>query len=248
MINLRCLPLTLLLVFVMLSIATAEETATAEEAATEKLPPALKAYLGRRVAQTMHYAGAPWLVRESRQREEDCATLLKELQLKPGMTACDMGCGNGFYTLKMAELVGEKGSVLAVDIQQEMLRLLEDRAKKAKLANIKSVLGTLIDPNLPPGKVDLILCVDVYHEFSHPVHMLAEMRESLSPTGVIALAEFRLEDPKVPIKLLHKMSKKQILKEYKANGLKLVRQFDDLPWQHLMFFARDDDWKPADKE
>ena len=218
--------------------------AAAQEKDDSKLPPALKAYMGRRVAQTMHYAGAPWLVRESRQREEDCATLLKELRLKPGAIVCDMGCGNGFYTLKLGEAVGPKGQVLAVDIQSEMLRLLEDRAKKAKLTNIKPVLGTLIDPQLPKGKVDLILCVDVYHEFSHPVHMLTAMRESLAPGGVIALAEFRLEDPKVPIKLLHKMSKKQILKEYNANGLKLVREFDELPWQHLMFFERDEDWKP----
>ncbi|MCG8586650.1 MAG: methyltransferase domain-containing protein [Pirellulales bacterium] len=210
----------------------------------EKLPPALKAYMGRRIAQTMHYAGAPWLVRESRQREEDCATLLKELRLKPGMTVCDMGCGNGFYALKMADEIGPKGTVLAVDIQREMLRLLEDRAKRAKIENVKPIVGTLIDPHLPKGKVDLILCVDVYHEFSHPVHMLAKMRESLAPGGQIALAEFRLEDPKVPIKLLHKMSKKQILKEFNANGLKLVREFDDLPWQHLMFFERDDKWKP----
>jgi hypothetical protein len=60
----------------------------------------------------------------------------------------------------------------------------------------------------------------------------------LRPGGRLALAEFRLEDPKVPIKLLHKMSKKQILKEFPPNGFKLVEQFDKLPWQHLMFFER----------
>ena len=217
-----------------------EKPAAAQEKQEEKLPPALTEYKGREIAQTMHYLGAPWLVRESREREEECTTLLKALHVKPGMTVCDMGCGNGFYTLKLAEMVGEKGKVLAVDIQQEMLRLLEDRAKEAKVANIKLLLGSVIDPRLPDGEVDLILCVDVYHEFSHPEHMLAAMRTSLSPKGRLALVEFRLEDPKVPIKTLHKMSKEQILKEFPPNGYKLVEQFDMLPWQHVMFFEKGD--------
>jgi ubiquinone/menaquinone biosynthesis C-methylase UbiE len=151
-----------------------------------------------------------------------------------------MGCGNGFYTLQLAKLVGPKGQVLAVDIQQEMLHLLSQRAKEAKVHNIKPVLGGVADPHLPPAGVDLILLVDVYHEFSFPEQMLQAMRKSLKPGGRIALAEFRLEDPKVPIKLVHKMSKEQILKEFEPNGFHLESQFDDLPWQHLMFFDRDD--------
>jgi SAM-dependent methyltransferase len=202
----------------------------------EKIPPPLTKYKGREIAQTMHYAGAPWLVRDSRQREEDCAKLLEALKLKPGETVCDMGCGNGFYTLLMAGRVGPTGRVYAVDVQGEMLHLLAERAKEAGLKNIKPVLGTLIDPKLPDATLDLILLVDVYHEFSHPEEMLAAMRKALKPHGRIALAEFRLEDPEVPIKLLHKMSKEQILKEFPPNGFKLVEQFDQLPWQHLMFF------------
>ena len=82
--------------------------------------------------------------------------------------------------------------------------------------------------------------VDVYHEFSHPESMLWEIRNSLTPKGVVALLEYREEDPDVPIKPLHKISKKQIMKEYEKNGFKLVREYNKLPWQHLMFFARDD--------
>ena len=200
------------------------------------IPPALTEYKGRTIAQTMHYLGADWLTRESRQREEDCETMLKALGVKPGQTVCDMGCGNGFYTLKLADLVGPRGIVYAVDIQQEMLRLLESRAEKTDLKNIKPLLGSLIDPRLPEGTVDLILCVDVYHEFSHPEHMLAAMRKALKKDGRLVLVEFRKEDPKVPIKELHKMSKAQILKELEPNGFKLVEEFDKLPWQHMMFF------------
>lgn len=195
-------------------------------------------YKGREIAQTMHYNGAPWLIRESRQREEDCQKMLENLGVKPGMTICDMGCGNGFYSLKLAEMVGKDGKILAVDIQPEMLRLLKARAEEKGIENIELVLGDIDNPKLPEGKVDLILCVDVYHEFSHPVEMLAAMRKSLKPDGKIALLEFRMEDPNVPIKLLHKMSKKQMLLEYEANGFQLARQFDGLPWQHMMFFEK----------
>ncbi len=210
--------------------------------------PALKHYMGREIAQTMHYLGAPWLTREERDREEDCRTMLEQLKVQPGQVICDMGCGNGFYTLQLAKLTGETGQVLAVDIQSEMLTLLRQAAQKAKLPQIKPVHGTVIDPKLPDGSVDLILCVDVYHEFSHPEHMLRAMRKALKPTGRVALVEFRLEDESVPIKLLHKMSKAQIMKEFPANGFKLSSQFDGLPWQHLMFFARDDDWQPPAKK
>ncbi len=208
-------------------------------------PPPRTHYMGREIARTMHYSGAPWLMRESRQREEDCKRLLEELDVQPGQVICDMGCGNGFYTLKLAQLTGQRGKVHAVDIQQEMLDKLKGRAHQAEVENIVPVLGGVADPGLPENVFDLVLMVDVYHEFSHPEEMLRAIRASLKPGGRVALAEFRQEDPEVPIKPLHKMSKKQIRKEFRANGLKLVDQFDELPWQHLMFFSRDDQPPPA---
>ena len=203
------------------------------------IPPGLETYMGRRIAQTMHFTGAPWLVRNTREREERCSLMLANLGIKPGMTVCDMGCGNGFHTLKMAKMAGPKGSVLAVDVQPEMLKLLRDRSEKEGLENVTPILGSFHHPRLPANSIDLILLVDVYHEFSHPESMLKGMRESLRPEGVIVLVEFRSEDPKVPIKPLHKMSKVQILKELPANGFKLVKDYDKLPWQHMMFFGKE---------
>jgi ubiquinone/menaquinone biosynthesis C-methylase UbiE len=127
-----------------------------------------------------------------------------------------------------------------VDIQPEMLRLLEKRVEKADLENVVPMLGSVVDPQLPKNAMDLVLLVDVYHEFSNPEEMLAAVRQSLKPNGRVALVEFRSEDAKVPIKPLHKMSKEQIMKEFPANGFKLVDEFDGLPWQHLMFFGRDE--------
>jgi ubiquinone/menaquinone biosynthesis C-methylase UbiE len=203
---------------------------------TAEIPPAQPFYMGREIAQTMHYSGAPWLVRESRQREEDCRQLIEALAIQAGQVVCDMGCGNGFYTLELAQLVGPTGTVYAVDIQPPMLKMLSGRAAVAGLVNIKPVLGTVIDPRLPAGGVDMVLCVDVYHEFSHPVEMLAKIRECLADDGQLVLAEFRGEDPAVPIKPLHKMTKAQVRRELEANGFELAREYDRLPWQHLMFF------------
>jgi ubiquinone/menaquinone biosynthesis C-methylase UbiE len=228
---------------VILCILSSRQVAAKDGA----IPPPLAEYKGRQIAQTMHYSGAAWLTRESRQREEDCKMLLAALKLEPGDTVCDLGCGNGFYSLKVARMVGERGRVLAIDIQREMLELLKDRAAAEKIANIEPILGTTVDPKLPAGSVDLLLLVDVYHEFDHPEEMLAAIRQSLKPTGRVALAEFRAEDPKVPIRPLHKMTKAQIMKEFPANGFQLVEEFDKLPWQHLMFFRRNDSAKKEGK-
>lgn len=223
------------------SAAPPEPTVAPRRAPGRLPPPPLREYKGRRIAQTMHYSGAEWLTRDNREQQERCSLMLANLGVRRGMTICDMGCGNGFYTLQLAKMTGEQGHVYAVDIQPPMLELLNQRADQQQVRNITPVLGTVTDPRLPRGKIDLILLVDVYHEFSHPEEMLAAMRQALAPGGVCVLVEFRAEDPAVPIKPEHKMSKAQILKEWPPNGFKLVREFDGLPWQHMLFFARDDD-------
>lgn len=226
-------------------VATSPATAQTATASDEEIiPPARRSYLGRRIAETMGYGGAAWLIRENREDEERSSEVMRQLELKPGMVVCDMGCGNGYYALMMAESVGAEGRVLAVDIQPEMLHLLELRTKELGIENVEPIQGSLINPNLPADTVDMLLMVDVYHEFSHPEQMLAGIRQGLKAGGLVALLEYREEDPKVPIKPLHKMSKRQILREYKANGFRLAKQYDGLPWQHLMFFERDPDWKP----
>lgn len=221
---------------------TAEKSLAAPE---EKLPPPQQRYKGRKIAPVMGYQGAPWLMRSERVQEENPQKLLDALGIKPGQTVCDLGCGSGYYTLELARRVGPQGKVLAVDIQPEMLSLLDQGAKQSGLKNIELILNTPIDPKLPDEAVDLILLVDVYHEFSYPEQMLQAMRKSLKPDGRIVLVEFRGEDPTVPIKPLHKMTKQQIRKELEPNGYKLVEEFDELPWQHVMFFGKASDEETA---
>ncbi|MDE0838872.1 MAG: class I SAM-dependent methyltransferase, partial [Kiritimatiellae bacterium] len=185
-----------------------------------------------------HWKAADWLTRTEREREEATSVMLKELRLKPGMVVADVGCGNGYHALPMAQSVAPGGKVIGSDIQPEMLDFLKTRAAAENITNIETVSGTLTSPELPSGKVDRILLVDAYHEFSHPPQMLAAMRDALAPGGQIVLVEFRTEDPEIPIKIDHKMSKKQVVKELNANGFKLARSFDELPWQHMLFFER----------
>jgi ubiquinone/menaquinone biosynthesis C-methylase UbiE len=197
-------------------------------------------FMGRTLAQTMSYHGAPWLTRASRQREERPDLLHAFLQLKPGDTACDIGAGNGFHTLPMAEMVSPGGLALGVDIQPEMLALLKERAAAAGVTNVRGVRNTQASVGLPEGTCDVALMVDVYHELAEPAAMLSSLREALQADGELFIVEYRDEDPGVPIKALHKMSKVQVHKELTANGFKLVRQRDDLPWQHVMAYQRSD--------
>ncbi|MEQ1829093.1 MAG: class I SAM-dependent methyltransferase [Pirellula sp.] len=220
-----------------------QEPPTALERRENAEPRALSRYMGRRVAPAMGYMHMNWLNRPERIQEENPQEMLEQLDLKPGMVVCDLGCGDGYHALQMAPRIGPTGKVIAVDIQPQMLQELSRKMIDKKIENIDTILGDLWNPKLEKNSVDLVLMVDVYHEFSHPVHMLSAIRAALKPDGLIALVEFRLEDPTVLIRTEHKMSKVQILKEYKANGFKVAKEYDKLPWQHLMFMQRDDKWR-----
>jgi ubiquinone/menaquinone biosynthesis C-methylase UbiE len=223
----------------------AEETEQTPKKIAKQVPKGLDIYMGRRIARTMHYAGAEWLIRDEREREERCSLMLANLGVRPGITVCDMGCGNGFHSLPIAKMVGKDGLVVGVDVQPEMLGFLRDRTEEQGIENVVPILGSYHNPRLPPDSIDLVLMVDVYHEFSHPEHMLAAIRKSLKPGGLVVLVEYREEDKKVPIKPLHKMSKLQVNKELVANGFKLAKEFDGLPWQHMMFFGIDQEQDAA---
>lgn len=197
-----------------------------------------KFYMGREIAQVMSYHGAGWLERPEREREERTTKLMPALKVKPGDVVADVGAGSGYHTVRLAKLVGPKGKVYAVDIQPQMLMILGKRARAMGLRNVQLVQGTVKEPKLPPGSVDLILLVDVYHEFAYPYEMTEALVKSLKPGGRLAFVEFRLEDDNVPIKLLHKMTERQVLKEMAPFPLRHAGTFGKLPWQHVIFFEK----------
>ena len=198
-----------------------------------------KFYKGREIAHVMGFQAAGWLDRSEREKEEEPAKLLKALDLKPGLTVADVGAGTGFHAFRIAPLVGPAGKVLAVDVQPEMVALIEARAKKEKVENVVAVKCTEADPKLPAGEVDLILLVDVYHELEFPHEVATKMVAALKPGGRIAFVEFRREDAAVPIKLVHKMSERQVILEMaEFPELEHTKTIAGLPWQHIVVFTK----------
>jgi len=196
-----------------------------------------KFYLGRDIAQVMGHLGAGWLERSEREEEERTDLLIEALELESDDVVADIGAGSGYFTFRMSSLVPQ-GKVLAVDIQPEMLRMIEEKEQKQQVQNIETILSTVENPMLPKDSVDWVLLVDAYHEFSHPYEMMSQVAKSLSPTGKVALVEYREEDPSVPIKPRHKMTEAQAVKEMEAVGLELVENKKVLPQQHLIIFQK----------
>ena len=203
-------------------------------------------YMGRPIADVMSWDGVDWLFRAPRVEEEQPEAMLAALKIPPGATVADVGAGAGYHSIRMARKVGPKGRVLATDVQPEMLRMLQQNARTAGVANIKSIRATQSDTKLPAGEVDLILMVDVYHECSNPEITLQGLLKALKPKGRLVLVEFRGEDENVPIKPEHKMTLDQVRRELEPQGFTFKESLEFLPWQHVIIFEKPA--KPATSE
>ena len=197
-----------------------------------------KFYMGREIAFVMGHQAADWLERPEREEEEKTDLLVRSLGIRPGQVVADIGAGTGYFSRRLAKLVGDEGQILAVDIQPEMLDLLTNTMAELKIRNVTPILGTIDNPNLPTNAVDLVLMVDVYHEFSHPFEMMQNICKSLKAGGRVAFVEFRGEDPNVPIKPLHKMTEAQVRKEMSVQPLEWIETIEVLPRQHIISFRK----------
>ena len=224
----------------MLAVALAGPPAGRYETRADHDPDGIGVfYQGREIARVMGFQAAGWLDRPEREKEEEPAKLLAALDLKPGMVVADVGAGSGFHAFRMAKLVGPAGKVLAADVQPEMLALIAARAKREKVANVVPVRAAEADPKLPAGGVDLILLVDVYHELRQPYEVTEKLVAALKPGGRLVLVEFREEDAGVPIKAVHKMSERQVIRELGAfPAVRHTRTVGTLPWQHILVFTK----------
>jgi len=211
---------------------------TAPAPAAAPATPGVHPISGRRYAATMSYQGADWLDREERDIEEEPNRALDALSLKRGEVVADVGAGSGYMSVRMAKRVGNEGRVYAEDIQPEMIALLDKRLQREKITNVVPILGLINDPKLPAETIDLIILVDVYHEFSEPQLMLRGMRAALKPNGRLVLLEYRKEDPSVPIRPEHKMSVAEAKMEVEAEGFTLTKADERLPRQHILIFTK----------
>src|SRR5712692_7746751 len=197
-----------------------------------------KFYLGREIAQVMGPGGIAWLDRPERGDEERPAAVIDALGLRGGEVVADLGAGAGYFTFRIAPKVGKTGRVLAVDIQDEMLETIRRRATALKVTNVKEVKDSETDPKLPVNGVDIVLMVDVYHELAYPYEVMTKVCKALKPGGRVVFVEYRKEDPRVPIKEVHKMSVEQLEKEMRVARRVHIRTLETLPWQHIVIFER----------
>jgi SAM-dependent methyltransferase len=207
----------------------------------QSVQPGVHPISGRKYAGVMGPGGADWLVRAERQTEEEPDAALDAIGIAKGSTVADIGAGAGYMTWRMAQRVGPKGKVYANDIQPQMIEILRQNMQQRKLTNYEAVLGIADDPKLPAAALDLVLLVDVYHEFSEPQKMLRHIRESLKPDGRLVLLEYRGEDPSVPIRPEHKMTVAQVKTELEPEGFGLDKVLESLPRQHILIFKKSGD-------
>jgi ubiquinone/menaquinone biosynthesis C-methylase UbiE len=185
----------------------------------------------------MGFGGASWLDRPSREPEERPDLLVQELRLEPGMTVADIGAGSGYLSRRMLPLVAP-GKVMAVDVQPQMVALLEHLSKQPGMGNLEPVQGSVDDVNLAAESLDLAVMVDVYHELEFPLEVMRSVVRALKPGGRMVFVEYRAEDPKVPIKELHKMSAAQVRLEMRPLPLVWERTSERLPLQHIIVFRK----------
>ncbi len=118
---------------------------------------------------------------KDRDRKLQIGRVMDLLGIVPGKTVADLGAGSGWFTVRAATRVGDKGSVFAEDINPAAVRAVHERAQKERLSNINVVQGTPDDPMLPPGSVDAALMLKVYHEVAHPEVLLGHLKTAMKP-------------------------------------------------------------------
>jgi ubiquinone/menaquinone biosynthesis C-methylase UbiE len=153
--------------------------------------------------------------------------LVKEMGVRTGMTVADVGTGIGYMLPFLSRAVGAEGKVIAEDIFDDFLEGARQRVQTAKLSNVTFVKGSVTDPNLPEGQLDLILVLDVYHHFDYPEKMLAAISKALKPEGKLVIVEYYKRPEAMPNNraMTHiRLDMPDVIKEVEANQFHLLSE------------------------
>ncbi|HEY2987528.1 MAG TPA: methyltransferase domain-containing protein [Candidatus Binatia bacterium] len=161
--------------------------------------------------------------------------VIRALALRPGDHVADLGSGGGYFTFRLAQAVGPKGKVYAVDVDEGLNEALAKRAQQEGSANVEVILAKTDDPLLPKSGVDLIFTSNTYHHLKDRVKYFANAKKYLKPNGRVAIVEFNGEG--WTESLGHHTAKEVIMREMKAAGYNLQRDVDFLPRQHFLIFS-----------
>lgn len=185
------------------------------------------------VAQTLIAPG-----RDARQKPEE---LVRAMALQPGMVVADIGTGPGYMLPFLSRAVGEKGRVVAEDIQDDFLAKARTKAESDKLSNVTFIKGSETDPMLPEGGVDVALALDSYHHYDYPQKMLAGIRKGLKPGGKLVLVEYYKRREAMPNgrALEHiRIDAPDVIKEIESNGFRLESQREHIKdSQYMLTFS-----------
>lgn len=194
-------------------------------------------YMGREIAKITGADRQEWLERPERETEELPNRVVRALELRSDDVVADIGAGTGYFTFRISPHVPD-GRVLAVDIEEEMLKLIRKRAEERGVSNVVPVFGTKTDPNLPQDSVDVALIVFTYTQFTHPREMMVNIRRALVPGGRVVLVEYRGEDPTIPVSPVYTITEEQAKRELTEAGLRWRETRDILPQHHFMVFEK----------
>ena len=156
--------------------------------------------------------------------------VIAKLALKPGMIVADIGAGSGLFSRPLSKAVGPTGKIYAVDIQQDLLDVINKRAKEEKIANIQTVLGEFDDPKIPTRNVDLAFINDVLHHIQNRSTYLKALGTYVKAGGRVAIIDMNSNDPNTPHKGQPELliAREDIIKWMSDAGFKLVQEHADL--------------------
>ncbi len=140
------------------------------------------------------------------------------MKIAPGMIVADIGAGTGYFEPWLSRAVGPSGSVLALDVEPDMVRYLTERAARERLNNVKPAQVATDDPKLPKGKVDRVLIVDTWHHIPARELYATKLREGLAPGGTITVVDFTKESAHGPPPE-HRLTPEQVVGDLQAAGL-----------------------------
>ena len=152
------------------------------------------------------------------------------LGINPGKTVADIGAGSGWFTVRAAKRVGSDGLVYAVDINPQAISYIGERAQKEHLQNIKTIQSQPDDPLLPPASVDAVLMLKTYHEISHPVTLLRNLRAALRPGAKVGIIDRNGNGEN------HGVEKNVVIREAKEAGYSLLNDYDFVKGDKMDYF------------
>ncbi len=167
---------------------------------------------------------------EKRAENLQIERVLEVLKITGGKTVADIGAGSGWFTVIAAKKTGEKGKVFAVEINEEAIKYINERAKKENFTNIETILGTADDPKLPENSIDAVLLLKTYHEISQPVKLLDNLRKSLKKDALVGIIERDGDGSD------HGIDRKTVIAEAEKAGFTLKEEHDFVKSEGIDYF------------